>query len=222
MSIDFWMIGALALLGVGTCVTQFWFVRKVFRRGLGRLEDSVRANLQSGLDQQGRYLADQASEQAKRVEERLDRALQQLSMATHTQLVAVRDALGPLVVQCHEMQTQLTQLGDHATELSQRIAHLEGETRRLILNLDGRLLEQMKGLNHLTSANAGAADPQWKAIHDARLDRLQNDLTFVKTRTNSYLGAGTGLTWLVDETPIYVNTDDFGCPSNFMNGGRYE
>jgi FkbM family methyltransferase len=55
-----------------------------------------------------------------------------------------------------------------------------------------------------------------------RLDRLQNDVEFVKNRVSSYLGAGTGLTYLVDETPIYINTNDYGCPANFINGGRYE
>ncbi len=58
--------------------------------------------------------------------------------------------------------------------------------------------------------------------HLRRMDRLQNDLDFVKNHLSSYLGAGTGLTHLIDETPIYVNTNDFGCPSNFINGGRYE
>jgi FkbM family methyltransferase len=55
-----------------------------------------------------------------------------------------------------------------------------------------------------------------------RLDRLQNDIGFVKNRISSYLGGGSGLTYLIDETPIYINTNDFGCPSNFINGGRYE
>jgi len=55
-----------------------------------------------------------------------------------------------------------------------------------------------------------------------RLDRLQNDISFIKNRLSSYLGDGTGLTYLVDETPIYINSNDFGCPSNFLNGGRYE
>jgi len=57
---------------------------------------------------------------------------------------------------------------------------------------------------------------------ERRLDRLQNDLDFVKNHMSSYLGEGIGLTHLIDETPIYVNTNDFGCPSNFINGGRYE
>jgi FkbM family methyltransferase len=55
-----------------------------------------------------------------------------------------------------------------------------------------------------------------------KLERIQNDIDFIKNHMSSYLGNGTGLTHLVDETPIYINTNDFGCPSNFINGGRYE
>lgn len=55
-----------------------------------------------------------------------------------------------------------------------------------------------------------------------RLDKLQNDVEFIKNHMSSYLGNGTGLTHLIDETPIYINTNDFGCPANFINGGRYE
>jgi FkbM family methyltransferase len=54
------------------------------------------------------------------------------------------------------------------------------------------------------------------------LHRLQIDLEFIKNRMSSYLGEGMGLTHLVDETPIYLNTADIGCPANFINGGRYE
>jgi FkbM family methyltransferase len=73
-------------------------------------------------------------------------------------------------------------------------------------------------------ARAGVATPTPGANVDyaRRMDRLQNDLEFVKNHMSSYLGAGTGLTHLVDETPIYINTNDFGCPANFVNGGRYE
>ena len=55
-----------------------------------------------------------------------------------------------------------------------------------------------------------------------KLDRLQNDIDFIKNHMCSYLGNGTGLTHLIDETPIYINTNDIGCPSNFINGGKYE
>jgi FkbM family methyltransferase len=55
-----------------------------------------------------------------------------------------------------------------------------------------------------------------------RLDRVQNDLDFIKNHSSSYLGQGVGLTNLIDETPIYINSNDFGGPANFINGGKYE
>jgi FkbM family methyltransferase len=67
------------------------------------------------------------------------------------------------------------------------------------------------------------------AALDAKLDRvrldldlLRNDLDFVRTHLSSYLGDGVALTYLVDATPIYINSDDCGGPSNLLNGGRYE
>ena len=38
----------------------------------------------------------------------------------------------------------------------------------------------------------------------------------------NYLGDGTALTHLVDETPIYINSNDYGVPYCLINGGRYE
>lgn len=71
--------------------------------------------------------------------------------------------------------------------------------------------------------------PEYVLSHEAfatnilrHQERLQNDVEFVKNHISSYLGNGTGLTHLIDETPIYINTNDFGCPANFINGGRYE
>jgi FkbM family methyltransferase len=56
----------------------------------------------------------------------------------------------------------------------------------------------------------------------AKLDRVLNDLDFIKNRMSSYLSDGVSLTYLADETPIYVNANDDGCSSNFINGGKYE
>jgi FkbM family methyltransferase len=36
------------------------------------------------------------------------------------------------------------------------------------------------------------------------------------------VGDGVALTYLVDETPMFVNANDLGGPFNLMNGGRYE
>jgi len=56
----------------------------------------------------------------------------------------------------------------------------------------------------------------------AKLDRVLNDLDFIKNRISSYLGDGVALTYLADETPVYVNANDDGCSSNFIDGGKYE
>lgn len=75
-------------------------------------------------------------------------------------------------------------------------------------------------LEHLEAARPAFLTPDPDTQRQLR--RLQIDLEFVKNRGSSYLGQGIGLTHLVDETPIYINTADIGCPANFINGGRYE
>lgn len=55
-----------------------------------------------------------------------------------------------------------------------------------------------------------------------KLDRILNDLDFIKNRTATYLGNNEAITYLADKTPIFVNTNDMGCPINFINGGLYE
>ncbi|MBK8335737.1 MAG: FkbM family methyltransferase [Sterolibacteriaceae bacterium] len=62
----------------------------------------------------------------------------------------------------------------------------------------------------------------WQEELNKKLDRLISDVEFIKNRTSVYLGRNEALTYLVDETPIIVNTDDFGGPMLFLNGGRYE
>jgi FkbM family methyltransferase len=60
------------------------------------------------------------------------------------------------------------------------------------------------------------------AALDAKLERMWLDLDFIRTRLSSYVGDGIALTYLADATPIYINSDDCGCPGNLLNGGRYE
>lgn len=62
----------------------------------------------------------------------------------------------------------------------------------------------------------------WEKNVDIKLDRILNDIEFIKNRAAIYLGRNEALTYLADETPIFINTDDFGCPLNFINGGQYE
>jgi FkbM family methyltransferase len=62
----------------------------------------------------------------------------------------------------------------------------------------------------------------WQTDVNKKLDRLLNDIDFIKNRVTTYLGRNEALTYLPDETPVFINTDDLGCPLNFMNGGKYE
>jgi FkbM family methyltransferase len=59
-----------------------------------------------------------------------------------------------------------------------------------------------------------------------RLERKLDEVLFhtdLQRRRNSiYIGQEVALTHLFDDTPIYVNCNDFGPPANFINGGYYE
>ena len=54
------------------------------------------------------------------------------------------------------------------------------------------------------------------------VDGLRGDLQFLKRRLSTYLGGGMALTYLADETPIFVNSGDRVSPMNLMNGGVFE
>ncbi len=54
------------------------------------------------------------------------------------------------------------------------------------------------------------------------VELLELELEFIRTHMSTYLGNGVSLTHLLDETPIFVNSSDYGPPANFINGGRYE
>ncbi|MDB5745687.1 MAG: FkbM family methyltransferase [Massilia sp.] len=54
------------------------------------------------------------------------------------------------------------------------------------------------------------------------LGLLRRDVRFMKDRMASYAGPDTVLTYLRDESPLFVNTGDLGCPSPIVNGGVWE
>lgn len=114
-------------------------------------------------------------------------------------------------------QTESEREGLLRSESAQRQTQLENLVMDRMTHLEQLMAAQDHGSDGVTRAGAGDSIDCRR-----RMDRLQNDLDFVKNHMSSYLGSGTGLTHLVDETPIYINTNDFGCPSNFINGGRYE
>jgi FkbM family methyltransferase len=57
---------------------------------------------------------------------------------------------------------------------------------------------------------------------ESKVDQLLLESEFVRRRISNYLGAGRSVTYLDDELPIYVNSNDFGPPANLLNGGIYE
>src|SRR2546423_12398987 len=56
--------------------------------------------------------------------------------------------------------------------------------------------------------------------NELRQVRLQ--VEFMRTRLSCYVGDGIALTYLADETPVFVNANDIGGPFNLLNGGKYE
>ena len=64
-------------------------------------------------------------------------------------------------------------------------------------------------------------DDQLQAL-TAELRLMRSELDFVRNRLNCYLGDGVALTYLADETPLLINSNDVGAPFNLLNGGRYE
>jgi FkbM family methyltransferase len=57
---------------------------------------------------------------------------------------------------------------------------------------------------------------------EKKIDDIAASSDFVRHHLSNYLGNGVAVTYLRDETPIYVNSNDFGPSSNYINGGTYE
>jgi FkbM family methyltransferase len=82
----------------------------------------------------------------------------------------------------------------------------------------------LDGVRSAIGELSNKADQSQRALLElgAKFDRLWLHVDFLRTRQMAYLGNGTALTYLVDETPVYTNANDYGVPYCFINGGRYE
>ena len=209
----------LLLLVVALVVAAFWHqrnasmgvIREVLRTQAAhdRRVDRLERSIQAGLEPLG--------EQIRAIEHTLGEAIldRHALLGQHNTLMDRQEATA-LAVRELRRTTQ---------ELTERVSNWEESQRQVVAELRSHFLAQAQAQAqahaHAHEHEPAVLDfPDW--MNQRRLDRLQNDLTFIKNRLSSYLGDGTGLTYLVDETPIYINTNDFGCPSNFINGGRYE
>lgn len=57
---------------------------------------------------------------------------------------------------------------------------------------------------------------------ERKLDEALYELDFLRRHMSGYLGGGKAITYLADMTPFYVNSNDYGPPANYINGGLYE
>jgi FkbM family methyltransferase len=71
-------------------------------------------------------------------------------------------------------------------------------------------------------ARLPALSAQSTGLGAVELALLRRDVGFIKDRMASYAGPNTVLTYLRDESPLFVNTGDLGCPSPIVNGGVWE
>ena len=55
-----------------------------------------------------------------------------------------------------------------------------------------------------------------------KLDIVLNEIEFVRRRTNTYLGHGTAIGHLADQTPIFLDPTNSGPAANVLDGGLYE
>ena len=57
---------------------------------------------------------------------------------------------------------------------------------------------------------------------NAKLDRMWAQIDVIRTHSAAYLGDNMALTYLADETPMLINSNDFYGPLCLIGGGRYE
>lgn len=109
-------------------------------------------------------------------------------------------------------------------QLALDLANTHSEKTRLITDLaatQAQLGEQVRSYAHGTDAVSMRLGSQLRETR-AELGLLRRDVRFVKDRMASYAGPDTVLTYLRDESPLFVNTGDLGCPSPIVNGGVWE
>jgi FkbM family methyltransferase len=93
----------------------------------------------------------------------------------------------------------------------------------LTIKVDDRSHVYQVGSGELTSIRLEVSrlSQRFEAM-ESGLVGLRVDTQFFKNRIGSYLGSGVGLTYLVDQSPVFINTLDYGCSALALNGGRYE
>lgn len=215
---------AIAAIGLGLA-SRNWTQKAAKAFARAQMAEEQRAELLKGqLDQMSNLMTERLSQ--ARAAASADEA--QLRSQLALRLSELERAT---VERTQELQAQISQRLEHQFEMASQVssardATLLGEVTRRVAQLEAMIAERTAQILQVQAEKAESlplrAAPIDSIDQRRRMDRLQNDVDFVKNHMSSYLGEGMGLTHLIDETPIYVNTNDYGCPSNFINGGRYE
>jgi len=94
--------------------------------------------------------------------------------------------------------------------------------------LFNRINHWMRRLSGEASARNHRPDVEMVGI-SAQLERLEKKIDealygveLLRKRSSVYVGHGVALTQLLDDSPMYVNSNDFGGPATLLNGGIYE
>jgi FkbM family methyltransferase len=208
-------------------------VRQVVRPITSRVGLSFRNLVTLGTEDMRRELRTLAQEQAEHnhdlfmVARTLHDEVRMLGRSVAGQDAALGSQRGWLAV-------ERAKLADLAHAQSQQSRELFGVASMLREQIDG-VASQQAGLHALATQVDDAVNRlarQLEQHDDATADRgrrvaadlhlLQRETRFIKSRLASYAGPGVVLTYLRDESPIFVNTGDLGCPSPIVNGGVWE
>jgi FkbM family methyltransferase len=177
-----------------------------------------RTELQSWLEQRLEALEESGQRRDTHLRAEMELRQQALEQATRTGLDSLQQSLTHALSSLREAVSSL----ERGTQVRLEVLTSLQESLRAAQEALGGAVAQASQTSSglLAELVARPALPDDRTLR--QLQRLQIDVEFVKNRMSSYLGEGMGLTHLVDETPIYLNTADIGCPANFINGGRYE
>lgn len=103
-----------------------------------------------------------------------------------------------------------------------RIAKLEARLRRVQRTCDA-IDDQVRGrLDRVATGEALGDIAGNLASLRVEVGRAWSAVDVIRTHMSSYLGQGRAVTLLRGDVPIFVNTDDYGGPTNLMNGGIFE
>lgn len=123
----------------------------------------------------------------------------------------------------HLLRQELLMINEANDSLSFKTLGVAGVVTSL-----GHRIKSLSGEVHLGHTALARINSEIESlsgeVHSGRsaLVRIGHEVEFIKHRIATYAGQGAVLTYLRDDSPIFVNTGDLGCPSPIVNGGIWE